>query len=109
MGVVWKAANHNTLKPTHILTHGALSFRPVHYVLINFVPQSFRPMHSVPRHDRVVQDPPRSNNLVERFYSAFSSRVAIKHTTVTKLAKCIIREQTKLEMDIEQIRVGQEP
>jgi hypothetical protein len=52
---------------------------------------------------------PRSNNSVEGWHRAFNQRVSIKHPTLTKLAKCILREQTKFELDIERIRVGQEP
>jgi hypothetical protein len=33
----------------------------------------------------------------------------MKHPTLTKLANCILREQSKFELDIERIRVGQEP
>jgi len=58
---------------------------------------------------RVVRDLLRPNNSVEGWHRAFSTRVLIKHPTVTKLARCIIREQTKFEMDIERIRVKQEP
>ena len=60
-------------------------------------------------YDRVIQNLPRSNNSVEGWHRAFNNRVSINHPTVTKLAKCILREQTKFEMDIERIRVGQEP
>jgi hypothetical protein len=52
---------------------------------------------------------PRSNNSVEGWHRAFNQRVSIKHPTLTKLANCILREQTKFELDIERIRVGQEP
>jgi len=60
-------------------------------------------------YDRVVGDLPRSNNSVEGWHRVFSTRVSIKYPTVTKFANCIIREQTKFEMDIERIRVKQEP
>ena len=33
----------------------------------------------------------------------------MKHPILTKLANCIIMEQSKFELDIERIRVGQEP
>jgi len=46
---------------------------------------------------------------VEGWHRAFNNRVSIKHPTITKLSKCILREQTKFELDIERIRVGQEP
>jgi hypothetical protein len=35
--------------------------------------------------------------------------MSIKHPTITKLAQCIIREQTKFQLDIERIKVGQQP
>jgi hypothetical protein len=60
-------------------------------------------------YDRVVRDLPRSSNSIEWWHRAFSTPVSIKHPTVTKLSKCIMREQTKFEMDIERIRMGQEP
>jgi hypothetical protein len=60
-------------------------------------------------YDRVVRDLLSSNNSVEEWHRAFSTRVSIKHPTLTKLVRCIIREQTKFEMGIERIRVGQEP
>jgi hypothetical protein len=60
-------------------------------------------------YNRVVRDLPRSNNSVEGWHRAFNHCVSIKHPTLTKLAKCILREQSKFELDIERIRVGQEP
>jgi len=60
-------------------------------------------------YDLVVGDLPRSNNSIDGWHRVFSTRVSIKHPTVTKLAKCIIREQIKFEMNIERIRVEQEP
>ncbi len=90
--------------------------RHIHFVPFHFVPESIRPIHYVPLqsvpssslYDRGVRDLPRSNNSVERWHRAFNCRVSIKNPTITKLAKCILREQTKFEMDIEKIRVGQE-
>ena len=58
---------------------------------------------------RVVRDLPRSNNSIEGWHQAFNRRVSMKHPTLTKLANCIMREQSKFELDIERIRVGQEP
>ena len=60
-------------------------------------------------YSRVVEDLPRSNNSIEGWHRAFNNRVSIKHPTLTKLAQCIIREQSKFELDIERIRIGQEP
>ncbi|CAF4165667.1 unnamed protein product [Rotaria sordida] len=60
-------------------------------------------------YDRVLQDLPRSNNSIEGWHRAFNNRVSMKHPTITKLAKCILREQANFEMDIERIRVGQQP
>ena len=60
-------------------------------------------------YDRVIRDLPRSNNSIEGWHRAFNNRVSIKHPSVTKLAQCILREQSKFELDIERIRVGQEP
>lgn len=60
-------------------------------------------------YERVVQDLPRSNNSIEGWHRAFNCRVSIKHPSVTKLAKCIVREQTKFEFDIARIKVGQQP
>ena len=52
---------------------------------------------------------PRSNNSIEGWHNAFAKRVAIVHPSVTKLAEKIRRVQSKFEMDIAQIRQGQEP
>ncbi|CAF3920813.1 unnamed protein product [Rotaria sp. Silwood1] len=60
-------------------------------------------------HDRVLQDLPRSNNFIEGWHRAFNNRISMKHPTITKLAKCILREQANFEMDIERILVGQQP
>ena len=60
-------------------------------------------------YQRVLSNLPRSNNSIEGWHRAFNNRVSVKHPTVTKLAQCIIREQSKFELDIERIRVGQEP
>ena len=60
-------------------------------------------------YDRVVRNLPRSNNSIEGWHQAFNRRVSMKHPTLTKLANCILREQSHFELDIERIRVGQEP
>ena len=60
-------------------------------------------------HERVIQDLPRSNNAVEGWHHAFNTRVSMKHPSITKLAKCIIREQSKFEIDIERLRAGEQP
>ena len=58
---------------------------------------------------RTIMNLPRSNNSVEEWHNAFAKRVAIAHLSVTKFAEKIRREQSKFEMDIAQIRQGQEP
>jgi hypothetical protein len=60
-------------------------------------------------YDRVVQDLPRSNNSIEGWHHAFNNRVSIKHPSITKLAKCISREQSRFEIDIERLRAGEQP
>ena len=60
-------------------------------------------------YDRIIRDLPRSNNSIEGWHQAFNRRVSLKHPTLPKLANCILREQSKFELDIERIRVGQEP
>ena len=60
-------------------------------------------------YERVIQDLPRSNNAVEGWHHAFNNRVSIKHPSVTKLAKSILREQSRFEIDIERLRVGEQP
>ena len=60
-------------------------------------------------YDRTIINLPRSNNSIERWHNVLAKRVAIVHPSVTKLAEKIRREQSKFEMDIEQIRQGQEP
>ena len=52
---------------------------------------------------------PRSNNSIEGWHNAFVKRVAIVHPSVTKLGEKTRREQSKFEMNIAQIRQGQEP
>ena len=60
-------------------------------------------------YDRTIMNLPRSNNSIERWHNAFAKRVAIVHPSVTKLAEKIRCEQSEFEMDIAQIRQGQEP
>ena len=60
-------------------------------------------------YDRTIMNLPRSNNSIEGWHNAFAKRIAIVHPSVTKLAEKIRREQSKFEMDIAQIRQGQEP
>ena len=42
---------------------------------------------------------------------SFRPKLTLSHThpTATKLAKCILRERTNFEIEIERIRVGQQP
>ncbi|CAF2087202.1 unnamed protein product [Rotaria magnacalcarata] len=56
-----------------------------------------------------VANLPRSKNAIEGWHNAFAKRVAIVHPTITKLTEKIRREQSKFEVDIAQIRQGQEP
>jgi hypothetical protein len=60
-------------------------------------------------YDRVVVDLSRSNNAVEGWHNAFANRVLISHPSVSKLANKIRQEQSKFEIDIEQVRQGHEP
>ncbi|CAF3547001.1 unnamed protein product [Rotaria socialis] len=60
-------------------------------------------------YDRTVVNLPRSNNSIKGWHNAFTKRVAIVHSTITKLTEKIRREQSKFEVDIAQIRQGQEP
>ena len=60
-------------------------------------------------YERVMQDLPQSNNVVEGWHRAFSNRVSIKHPSITRLAKCILREQARFEIDIERLRTGEQP
>ncbi|CAF1447913.1 unnamed protein product [Adineta ricciae] len=66
-------------------------------------------LHLWNTYERVTQDLPRSNNAIEGWQNAFNSRVSIKHPSVTNLAKCIIREQSRFEIDIERLRTGEQP
>ncbi|CAF2563492.1 unnamed protein product [Rotaria sp. Silwood2] len=52
-------------------------------------------------YDRVIQDLSRSNNAIEGWHHAFNTSVSIKHPSITKLAKCILRVQARFEIDIE--------
>ena len=60
-------------------------------------------------YDRTIMNLPRSNSSIEGWHNAFAKCVAIVHPSVKKLAEKIRREQSKFEMDIAQIRQGQEP
>ncbi|CAF1136196.1 unnamed protein product [Adineta steineri] len=60
-------------------------------------------------YERVIQDLPRSNNSIEGWHHAFNSRVSIKHPSIVKLTKCILREQSRFEVDIERLRAGAPP
>ncbi len=42
------------------------------------------------------------------WHYAFSNRVLIKHASITKLTKCILREQSRFEIDIERLRAGKQ-
>ncbi|CAF1497769.1 unnamed protein product [Adineta ricciae] len=66
-------------------------------------------LHLWNTYERVINDLPRSNNAVERWHNAFNNRVSIKNLSITKLAKCIIREQSRFEIDIQRLRTGEQP
>ena len=51
-------------------------------------------------------DLPRSNNSVEGWHNAFANRVITTHPTIKKLAEKIRREQSKFEVDINQLLQG---
>ena len=59
-------------------------------------------------YDRTMMNLPLSNNSIEGWHNTFAKRVAIAHPSITKLAEKIRLEQSKFEMDIAQIRQGQE-
>jgi hypothetical protein len=58
---------------------------------------------------RVCHDLPRSNNSIEGWHNSFSKRVTINHPTVRKLAEKIRAEQSLFEVELSEIRSGQEP
>lgn len=60
-------------------------------------------------YERVIHDLSRSNNSVEGWDHAFNNRVSIKHPSTVKLTKCILREQSQFEVDIERLRAGALP
>ena len=60
-------------------------------------------------YDRTIMNLPRPNDSIEEWHNAFANHVAIVHLNVTKLAEKFRREQSKFEVDIAQMRQGQEP
>ena len=70
-------------------------------------PKFFHELWNV--YDRVISNLPRSNNSLEGWHNAFANRVAINHPTIPKLTDKIRKEQSKFEVDIEQVRQGHEP
>ena len=58
-------------------------------------------------YERVIQDLPQSNNAVEGWHRAFNNRVSTKHPSIIRLAKCILREQARFEIDIGRLRTGE--
>ena len=60
-------------------------------------------------YERVIQGLPRTNNAVEGWHRAFNNRSSIKHPSITRLAKCILREQARFEIDIERLRTDEQP
>ena len=59
-------------------------------------------------YNRTIMNHPQLNNSIQGWHNVFVKHVAIVHPSVTKLAEKIRREQSKFEMDIAQIRQGQE-
>ena len=60
-------------------------------------------------YERVMQDLPRSNNSVEGWHHAFNNRVSTRHPSTVKLTKCILRAQSRFEVDIERLHAGALP
>ncbi|CAF1687786.1 unnamed protein product, partial [Adineta ricciae] len=60
-------------------------------------------------YDRVSENLPRTNNSIEGWHNAFAQRVSIAHPTINKLTDKIRTEQSKFELDIALIRLGQQP
>ena len=60
-------------------------------------------------YERVIQNLPRSNYAVEGWHRASNNRVSIKHASTNRLAKCILREEARFEIDIERFRTGEQP
>jgi hypothetical protein len=60
-------------------------------------------------YERVIQDLPWSNNAIEGWNHAFNNRLSIKHLSITKFTKCILRERSRFEIDIERLRAGEQP
>jgi hypothetical protein len=59
-------------------------------------------------YERVNANLARTNNSIEDWHNEFAKRVTIVHPTIKKLVDKIRREQSKFEIDIGQIRQGQE-
>ncbi|CAF1677455.1 unnamed protein product [Rotaria magnacalcarata] len=60
-------------------------------------------------YERVINNLPRSNNPVEAWHCAFANRVSMAHPSTAKLADKIRREQSKFEIDIQQMLQGHQP
>ncbi|CAF4857054.1 unnamed protein product [Rotaria socialis] len=60
-------------------------------------------------YERVINNLPRSNNSVEAWHCAFANRVSMAHPSTAKLADKIRREQSKFEIDIQQMLQGHQP
>ena len=60
-------------------------------------------------YDSVLQELPRSDNSIERCHRTFNNRVSIKYPTISKLVKYTLRKRAYFEMNIERIRVSQQP
>ena len=57
-------------------------------------------------HERVLQDLPRTNNLIEGWHRAFDLRVAITHPTLCRLVDRLRKEQAGNELLIDQTNAG---
>ncbi|CAF3260105.1 unnamed protein product [Rotaria socialis] len=60
-------------------------------------------------YERVINNLPRSNNSVEAWHCPFANRVSMAHPSTAKLADKIRREQSKFEIDIQQMLQGHQP
>ena len=55
-----------------------------------------------------MQDLSQSKNIVKVWHQVANNRVLIKRPSITRLAKCILREQARFEIDIERLRTSEQ-
>ncbi len=75
--------------------------------VVDVVNQSFA-CHYGLFYERIIQDLPRLNNVIEDWHHAFDNPVSIKHPSISKLVKYILREQSRFETNIERLRAGEQ-